>query len=261
MNITGPAMQAAVLKVLLDEISGRLDVVKRQAEHAFTETGATQAVPELPDGTKIATVSLTGGGGQSAYVDSENDLMAWVLAEHPDQVELVIRDSYKKALLDHAKKAGQAIDPATGEKVPGIAVKPSKAYVSIRFKTGAKEAVAAAWRDGQLPGVEIVAPAAIEAAEEEAPVPTAAEYAAMCEALYRDEHGFLGPEAAAAHVYLVQGGFSTPPIEAYRMIRDGGVHAERALAWLSEVGLDAADPHEGKQTPWPLSAPEASDAA
>ena len=165
MNVTMPAMQAAVLKALLDEISARLDVVKRQTEEAFTETGATQAVPELPDGTKLATVSLAGGGGTSAYVDSDNELLAWVLKEHPDQVELVIRDGYRKALLDTAKKEGQPIDPSTGETVPGIAVKPSKPYVSIRFKPGGKEAVAAAWRAGELAGVDIVAPAQIATGE------------------------------------------------------------------------------------------------
>jgi len=41
-------------------------------------------------------------------------------------------------------------------------VKNSTPYVSIRFKPGAKEAVAAAWRAGELAGVEIVAPAPIE---------------------------------------------------------------------------------------------------
>ena len=165
MNVSGLALQAAVLKVLGDAIGDRLDVIKRQAEAAFTATGTSQAIPALPDGTKIAAVTLTGGDSKSAYIDSDNDLLAWVLKEHPDEVELVIRDGYKKKLLDAAKKAGQPIDPATGETVPGIAVKDSKPYVSIRFKAGAKEAVAAAWRDGQLSGVDIVAPAEIKAGE------------------------------------------------------------------------------------------------
>src|ERR1700761_4369440 len=107
MNVSTPALQAAILKTLLEAITERLEIAKAQAGAAFAETGTTQAVPELPDGTKVATVSLAGGGGTSAYVASADELMAWVLKEHPDQVELVIRDSYKKALLDAAKKAGQ----------------------------------------------------------------------------------------------------------------------------------------------------------
>lgn len=72
---------------------------------------------------------------------------------------------------------------------------------------------------------------------------------------FADEHGFLNPVLAAAHACLVQGGFSTPPREAHRMIRDGGVGAERATRWLLAHGLDPADPRQGEDTPWPLPAP------
>jgi hypothetical protein len=162
MNVSEIAMQAAVLKALLDEISDRVKTAKAQAETAFKETGTTGTIPQLPDGTKIATVSYAGGDSRSARVTDENAFLAWVLAEHPEQMELVIRDTYRKGLLDAAEKAGQAIDPTTGQAVPGIIVKPSTPYVSIRFKPGAREAVAAAWRAGELAGVEIVAPAQIE---------------------------------------------------------------------------------------------------
>jgi hypothetical protein len=50
---------------------------------------------------------------------------------------------------------------------------------------------------------------------------------------FDDDGYFLGPEEAAAHVLLIQGGFTTAEIEAERMIKDGGVMAERARAWLA----------------------------
>jgi len=162
MNVSETALEAVVLKALLDQVSGRVKAAKAQAEAAFKETGTTGAIPQLPDGTKIATVTYAGGDSKSARVTDENAFLAWVLAEHPEQMELVIRPSYQKGLLDAAEKAGQPIDPSTGETVPGIAVKDSTPYVSIRFKPGAREAVAAAWRDGELAGVEIVAPVPIE---------------------------------------------------------------------------------------------------
>jgi hypothetical protein len=165
MNVSETALEAVVLKALLDEISARVKAAKTQMAAAFTETGTTGTVPSLPDGTKLATVTYAGGDSKSAYVTDENALLAWVLAEHPEQMELVIRPSYQKGLLDAAEKAGQPVDPSTGEVVPGIAVKTTTPYVSIRFKPGAKEAVAAAWRAGELAGVEIVAPAAVEAGE------------------------------------------------------------------------------------------------
>lgn len=49
--------------------------------------------------------------------------------------------------------------------------------------------------------------------------------------IYGDENGFHDPETAAAHAQLVQGGFSTPDIEADRMVKEGGVARTRADVW------------------------------
>ena len=45
---------------------------------------------------------------------------------------------------------------------------------------------------------------------------------------------FLGPVEAATHAIVAQGGFTDPWIEAERMLKAGGVSAERATAWLAE---------------------------
>jgi hypothetical protein len=58
---------------------------------------------------------------------------------------------------------------------------------------------------------------------------------------FADEQGFHDPEKAAAHAVVVQGGFSTPLREAARMIADGGVHEERARAWMAAHGYADAD--------------------
>lgn len=52
--------------------------------------------------------------------------------------------------------------------------------------------------------------------------------------IFDDEGWFRGPVQAAFHATYVQGGFSTPEIEAERMIADGGVLKERAEAWLAQ---------------------------
>jgi hypothetical protein len=58
---------------------------------------------------------------------------------------------------------------------------------------------------------------------------------------FADELGFRDPEKAAAHAVVVQLGYSTPLREAGRMIKDGGVHAERARAWLAAKGYTEQD--------------------
>jgi hypothetical protein len=57
----------------------------------------------------------------------------------------------------------------------------------------------------------------------------------------QDEHGFRGPAQAAFHAMFEQGGFSTPKREAARMLLDGGVGADRALAWMTAEGLTEED--------------------
>lgn len=57
-----------------------------------------------------------------------------------------------------------------------------------------------------------------------------------------DEDGrFWDPEGAAFHAVCVQGGFSTPKREAARMLLDGGVSEQRALAWMTAQHLTLDD--------------------
>jgi hypothetical protein len=162
MSVREQALTAAVLKVLADEIAAQLQVAKNATEHGFRETETTQAVPQLADGTKVATVTWAGGDGKTASVTNPDALLGWVQENHPSETEVIVRDSYRKKLLDTAKKEGRAIDPLTGELVPGITVGESKPYVSIRFRPGGQDAIVAAWRSGELARIEVVAPLAIE---------------------------------------------------------------------------------------------------
>lgn len=161
MNLRAAALKPAVLKVLGDAIAEAIATAKQAVRDGFNETGASQTVAALPDGTKVATVSLAGEGKKSASVTSPRALLAWVLAHHPGETETIIRDSYLKKLLETAKAEGRAIDPATGELVPGITVGDASPYVSVRFKTGGREAIIAAWQRGELTDIDLVAPPAI----------------------------------------------------------------------------------------------------
>jgi hypothetical protein len=61
---------------------------------------------------------------------------------------------------------------------------------------------------------------------------------------FADRQGFHDPDKAARHAVMIQGGYSTPLREAARMIKDGGVHAERARAWMEAHGYTDADLEE-----------------
>ena len=162
MSIRDSALAAAVLKVLADEIAERLQAAKAEAAAGFRDTGTTQSVPVLSDGTKVATVSLAGEGSPSASVTDPGKFLAWVQETHPGETEVIVREGYRKKLLDFAKAEGRAVDPATGEEVPGITVGQSRGYVSVRLKAGGQDAIVSAWRSGELKGIEVVRPAAVE---------------------------------------------------------------------------------------------------
>lgn len=59
--------------------------------------------------------------------------------------------------------------------------------------------------------------------------------------LFGDEMGFYDPDKAAAHAIIIQHGYSTPLREAARMIKDGGISAERARAWMVANGYCEGD--------------------
>jgi hypothetical protein len=58
---------------------------------------------------------------------------------------------------------------------------------------------------------------------------------------FADRQGFHDPKKAAEHAIMIQCGYSTPLREAGRMIKDGGVSAERARAWLAVNGYTEND--------------------
>jgi hypothetical protein len=163
MSLRELTLQAVALKVIIDEASARLAIVKMAAQEVFEDTGSTQAPAVLPGGTKVATISLAGGDSQTASVTNEGTFLAWMIANHPEETEVVVRDNAKKKILDAAKKAGHAIDPETGEIIPGIEVRDSRPYVSIRFRPGGADAVADAWLAGELAAIDLVRPRAVEA--------------------------------------------------------------------------------------------------
>jgi hypothetical protein len=161
VSLRNLTLQAAVLKVLGDEIAARIAIVKALAQDAFEAAESTQAPAVLPDGTKVATVSLAGAGGCTASVDDAGAFTAWVLRAHPGETETVVRDGYRRKVLDAAKKAGRAVDPVTGEFIPGIGITESKSYVSVRFSAGGADAVADAWQAGELAAIDVVRPRAV----------------------------------------------------------------------------------------------------
>ena len=287
MSARDAALRVAVLSCLLDAVKAEHGRARKAAEEVFApvrKDGTPQQRVLLPDGTDIGLISIK-AGAQSVQLDEPGALLEWCKANAPQHVEQYVtegafemadvialiaanfpnlvhervRASGRTVLDKQMAETGGYVLNEDGEKTKLATVSqddPTGAF-SYRPAKGAQDRIMAEWAAGGLREIAL-GPLALPVPPP-GPDPQGQETQADGDAgdgevpdLGMDEHGFLSPVWAAIHASVIQGGFSTPPIEAYRMIHDGGVGAERALAWLAEHGLDPDDPREGKNTPWPM---------
>ncbi|MCI3271433.1 hypothetical protein [Streptomyces cylindrosporus] len=175
-NLRELALEEATLKALADVVNDRLKAIRAQTQSGLDEadeqTGTRQIVAKLPDGTSIATLSLTDPKPEAKVTDAEA-FQSWVMEAFPGEIErrfvAEVRPAFVDKVLGEMTAAGVArvVDKETGElhDVPGVEVKATRSRNhSLRFKPEGREAVAKAWQSGALalPGVS---PAAVESGE------------------------------------------------------------------------------------------------
>lgn len=136
------ARRVAVLAALGERITKAAEQARAELRDDMAKLGADAVTAELPDGTRVSSVTLAGGSGGRAYVADEAMFARWVVAEHPSEMEYTVRAAFRKRLLDELSEARGT--------VPGVELSEPRPYLSNRFKSGGKDAVAEAWRDGSL---------------------------------------------------------------------------------------------------------------
>ncbi|AVH58412.1 MULTISPECIES: hypothetical protein [Streptomyces] len=180
----------AALGALFDEVKAAYRKARTEVQHhlntQYKEAGTTKVDALLPGGTKVGSVSRTGGETAAQIVDPDT-FTAWVRDTFPSEhvVEIVpmqVRTSVRPAWSDQALAAMTAagtpryVDEATGEvhDVPGVEIRPSAAaglrmtYTrkSKNSPYDGRELVAEAWRTDDLAAhvLPVLAPAAQPAA-------------------------------------------------------------------------------------------------
>lgn len=167
MSLKDAAARGAALKTLLDVIDSEYKTARAEVQTLLdavsAETGATQIKAQLPDGTPIATVSLSSGSAEAKVIDSEA-YTAWVLANYASEITrrfvTEVQPAFTKRVLAELTAAGgtEWADPATGviHEVPGVAIAPARARThSVRFTKTGRADVITAWRSGALVGVAL----------------------------------------------------------------------------------------------------------
>jgi hypothetical protein len=172
----------AVLRALADEIGAQLKQVRAQVQAGLDEaqesTGVRQVAAMLPDGTLVAKVSITDPAPTAAVTD-EAAFLAWVRQEYPTEVKarLVteVRPAFAEKLLADITASGAVCDPATGVAVSGVEIRAGRARShSMRFEKTGRDAIAEAWRTGQLADHVLpeLAPPAEQDTDAASPFPT-----------------------------------------------------------------------------------------
>lgn len=158
------AAALAVTTVIADAAKARKDEIRAALAAALDDVGADSVRAELPDGARVAKSTLITPNPKPAVFD-EAALAAWVETFRPDEIIRTVRDSYKRVILERLASTpdGTAIDPDTGEVVPGVRFTTGATYISTRFEKDGRDAIVAAIRDG------IIEPAAVLSALSPAP--------------------------------------------------------------------------------------------
>lgn len=164
MDIAQLALEEAALKTVADSINDRLKEVKSAMQEQLVGNGISKVTATLPDGTKVATISRSDAKPAAVVID-EDAFLEWVRAVARDEIttRLVteIRPAYRASILAQMTAAGVAriVDTDTGElhDVPGIEIKATRALThSVRPSSGARQAIAEAWRTGQLAHLDLL---------------------------------------------------------------------------------------------------------
>lgn len=158
------AAALAITTVIADAAKARKDEIRAALAAALDDVGADSVRAELPDGARVSKSTLI-TPNPKPVVSDETAFAAWVETFRPDEIVRTVRDSYKRVVLERLASTpdGTAIDPDTGEVVPGVRFSTGATYVSTRFEKEGREAIVAAIRDG------IIEPAAVLSALSPAP--------------------------------------------------------------------------------------------
>jgi hypothetical protein len=145
------ALRFALLKVLVTELAAAKKIADCEIRDAWRPSDRLTAT--TPGGDDIGTVTLA-KGKTTANVTDLDAYEAWAGEAHPEWVETVtitrVNLDATTRLLAAARKLGVAVDAETGEVVPGITVYEGDPYPMVKLAEGAREAVAKAWRSGEL---------------------------------------------------------------------------------------------------------------
>lgn len=135
------ALARHVMAVQLIEKACKSAEERRALAELLAESNTERVKVEADDGTKLGTVTYVEPKVRAKVSDADA-LLRWAKTAHPDMVREIVDNAYLTKLLGAAEDAGIAVDPSTGELVPGIELTETTGHVRVNPSKEAKARMA-----------------------------------------------------------------------------------------------------------------------
>ena len=144
------ALELAVVNLVADMVAEHKDALRAEMALKFNELGSDSVKVQIDD-EKIGKTSLV-EPKVKAYIADDNAFFTWVAENHKEDIVAVVRESFKKYVLDNVEilEDGSAVLTTTGEIVTGVTGRKSTPYVSTRFDTDGRQKLREALSQGRI---------------------------------------------------------------------------------------------------------------
>lgn len=159
MNLAERALEEAAITAIHKAVGDTLNNTRGAMQTMLEETGIERLAAKLPDGTKVASLTVSNPTPKPVVVDEEQ-FIRFVEDIAPTEVVKVtvksVRPAYLKTLMEAMEKRGVAeiLDPENGEllEVDGVEMKSRASSHSVTFEGGedGRRLLEAAMRAGVL---------------------------------------------------------------------------------------------------------------
>ena len=124
-------------KIVTDHVKALSEMDRKELFDALAAADSTGMKVKTDNGIELGTISHVPDRPNAKVVD-DKAFTAWVKANRPDQIREVVDKPYKDAILKAATQEGVAVDAETGEVIPGIELRTSSGYISVRENDAGK---------------------------------------------------------------------------------------------------------------------------
>lgn len=110
---------AVTWHLILDAVKAQAQAARDRLDEAMAAGNSLRQQAQDTAGTRMGTVGRT-GGDVAGEVSDPAALLAWTKAKRPDMIIPTLDPTWVNYLKEAARIYGQAVDPETGEIIPGV---------------------------------------------------------------------------------------------------------------------------------------------